>query len=174
MEIREALTFDDVLLVPAASSVLPSTADTRTMVTKSIILNIPIMSSAWICPPVLNRLLPLRSIHPTIDASGRSFVGAECAAAGFVPQPTASATSNTDLGISLGAPNFSRSIAIPGSIHPTNNASGIPIVDAERTAVGFAPQRTASAGPKKRAATSALSEPLKKKSNKQFVPGPQV
>ena len=46
MEIREALTFDDVLLVPAASSVLPSTADTRTFVTKSIGLNIPLMSSA--------------------------------------------------------------------------------------------------------------------------------
>jgi IMP dehydrogenase len=46
MKIREALTFDDVLLVPAASSVLPSTADTRTMVTKSINLNIPLMSSA--------------------------------------------------------------------------------------------------------------------------------
>lgn len=46
MEIREALTFDDVLLVPAASSVLPSTADTRTRVTKSIDLNIPLLSSA--------------------------------------------------------------------------------------------------------------------------------
>ncbi|TKZ21200.1 IMP dehydrogenase [Shimia litoralis] len=46
MEIREALTFDDVLLVPAASSVLPSTADTRTHVTNSIALNIPLMSSA--------------------------------------------------------------------------------------------------------------------------------
>ena len=46
MKIREALTFDDVLLVPAASSVLPGAADTRTMVTKSINLNIPLMSSA--------------------------------------------------------------------------------------------------------------------------------
>ncbi|WP_372614157.1 IMP dehydrogenase [Aquicoccus sp.] len=46
MEIREALTFDDVLLVPGASSVLPSTADTRTHVTKSIALNIPLLSSA--------------------------------------------------------------------------------------------------------------------------------
>ena len=46
MEIREALTFDDVLLVPARSSVLPSTADTRTKVTKSIDLNIPLLSSA--------------------------------------------------------------------------------------------------------------------------------
>ena len=46
MEIREALTFDDVLLVPAASSVLPNTADTRTRVTGSISLNIPLLSSA--------------------------------------------------------------------------------------------------------------------------------
>ena len=46
MEIREALTFDDVLLVPAASSVLPSTADTRTRVTRDIALNIPLLSSA--------------------------------------------------------------------------------------------------------------------------------
>ncbi|NSX54793.1 IMP dehydrogenase [Parasulfitobacter algicola] len=46
MEIREALTFDDVLLVPAASSVLPSTANTATWVTKSIALNIPLLSSA--------------------------------------------------------------------------------------------------------------------------------
>src|SRR6056297_2166504 len=46
MEIREALTFDDVLLVPNKSSVLPSTADTRTRVTKSIDLNIPLLSSA--------------------------------------------------------------------------------------------------------------------------------
>ena len=46
MEIREALSFDDVLLVPAASSVLPSTADTSTQVTKTIRLNIPLLSSA--------------------------------------------------------------------------------------------------------------------------------
>ncbi len=46
MEIREALTFDDVLLVPAASSVLPNTADTRTRVTRAIDLNIPLLSSA--------------------------------------------------------------------------------------------------------------------------------
>ncbi|MEX3015521.1 IMP dehydrogenase [Gymnodinialimonas hymeniacidonis] len=46
MEIREALTFDDVLLVPGKSSVLPSDADTRTQVTKTIALNIPLLSSA--------------------------------------------------------------------------------------------------------------------------------
>lgn len=46
MEIREALTFDDVLLVPGASEVLPAAADVRTNVTKSIRLNIPLLSSA--------------------------------------------------------------------------------------------------------------------------------
>jgi IMP dehydrogenase len=46
MEIREALTFDDVLLQPAASNVLPSTADTRTWATRDISLNIPLLSSA--------------------------------------------------------------------------------------------------------------------------------
>ncbi|RMC33939.1 IMP dehydrogenase [Paracoccus alkanivorans] len=46
MQIREALTFDDVLLVPAASNVLPSTADVTTYVTRSIRMNIPLLSSA--------------------------------------------------------------------------------------------------------------------------------
>ena len=46
MQIREALTFDDVLLVPGASSVLPATADTSTRVTREITMNIPLLSSA--------------------------------------------------------------------------------------------------------------------------------
>ncbi len=46
MDIRLGLTFDDVLLVPAASAVLPSMADTSTRVTQGITLNIPILSSA--------------------------------------------------------------------------------------------------------------------------------
>ena len=46
MEIREALTFDDVLLQPAESAILPSHADTRTHLTRSIELGIPLISSA--------------------------------------------------------------------------------------------------------------------------------
>ena len=41
-----ALTFDDVLLVPGASEILPSQADVATQVTRSIRLNIPVISSA--------------------------------------------------------------------------------------------------------------------------------
>lgn len=46
MDIRLGLTFDDVLLLPGESEVLPSQADTRTRLTKEIGLNIPILSSA--------------------------------------------------------------------------------------------------------------------------------
>ena len=45
-EIALGLTFDDVLLQPLESSVLPSQADTRTRLTREIPLNIPLMSSA--------------------------------------------------------------------------------------------------------------------------------
>ncbi|MBX6323119.1 MAG: IMP dehydrogenase [Rhodospirillaceae bacterium] len=46
MQFREALTFDDVLLVPAASAILPSETDTRTRLTRRIGLGIPILSAA--------------------------------------------------------------------------------------------------------------------------------
>ena len=44
--VKEALTFDDVLLVPAASDVLPSTVDLRTSLCNGINLNIPLVSAA--------------------------------------------------------------------------------------------------------------------------------
>ena len=46
MQIRDALTFDDVLLEPAESRLLPSQANTRTRLTQSIELGIPLMSAA--------------------------------------------------------------------------------------------------------------------------------
>ncbi len=44
--IAEALAFDDVLVVPGASAVLPAATDVRTRLTRRIALNIPLMSSA--------------------------------------------------------------------------------------------------------------------------------
>src|SRR5271156_2306357 len=44
--IPEGLTFDDVLLVPARSEVLPAEAETKTRLTRRIPLNIPIVSAA--------------------------------------------------------------------------------------------------------------------------------
>jgi IMP dehydrogenase len=46
MDIPLGLTFDDVLLYPGESEVLPSMADTRTRLTRGLSLNIPILSSA--------------------------------------------------------------------------------------------------------------------------------
>ena len=44
--IPEGLTFDDVLLVPGKSDVLPAQADTRTFLSRRIAINIPIVAAA--------------------------------------------------------------------------------------------------------------------------------
>src|ERR1700690_2285475 len=44
--VPEALTFDDVLLVPAYSDVVPTQVSTQTQLTKNITLNTPLMSAA--------------------------------------------------------------------------------------------------------------------------------
>jgi len=45
-ELREGLTFDDVLLLPAHSAILPKEADLSTWITPNISLNIPLLSAA--------------------------------------------------------------------------------------------------------------------------------
>ena len=44
--IAEALTFDDVLLLPGKSSVLPAETDTRTCLSRKLALNIPVVAAA--------------------------------------------------------------------------------------------------------------------------------
>ena len=45
-ELRDGLTFEDVLLVPAASEILPHDTDVSTWVTRRVRLNIPLLSAA--------------------------------------------------------------------------------------------------------------------------------
>ncbi|HBA55398.1 MAG TPA: IMP dehydrogenase, partial [Syntrophorhabdus aromaticivorans] len=45
-DIQEGLTFDDVLLVPSLSGIMPKDADISTFVTRNIKLNIPVLSAA--------------------------------------------------------------------------------------------------------------------------------
>jgi IMP dehydrogenase len=46
MEFKQSLTFDDVLLVPCYSEILPSEVEVQTMLTREIVLNIPLLSAA--------------------------------------------------------------------------------------------------------------------------------
>ena len=45
-KIKEAFTFDDVLIVPSLSSIKPNSADVSTKITKKLKLNLPLISSA--------------------------------------------------------------------------------------------------------------------------------
>ena len=98
-DIKMALTFDDLLLVPAESTILPKDVDTRTNLTNSIVMNIPIISAAVTAiptdtPPLLHTIVILpqndssvlpSTIHPRAETSApnrglRSAIGREYSA----------------------------------------------------------------------------------------------
>ena len=76
-----ALTFDDVLLVPAASEILPSQADVATQLTRSIRLNIPVISSAMDTVTEARLAIAMAQeggvgvIHRNLDARGAGAPG---------------------------------------------------------------------------------------------------
>ena len=78
MEIREALTFDDVLLKPAASSVLPGQVDTRTRLTGSIGLSVPLISAAmdtvteWRLAIAMAQAGGIGIIHRNLDVAAQA------------------------------------------------------------------------------------------------------
>ncbi|MDP7182631.1 MAG: IMP dehydrogenase [Alphaproteobacteria bacterium] len=78
MRIEEALTFDDVLLVPAASSILPADADTSTRLTREIELGIPLISSAMdtvtesALAIAMAQLGGLGVVHKNLDVQGQA------------------------------------------------------------------------------------------------------
>ena len=57
---EEALTFDDVLLLPAHSTVLPRTVNLQSRITEAISLNIPLISAAMDTVTEARLLLPWR------------------------------------------------------------------------------------------------------------------
>ena len=77
-DIKEAYTFDDVLLKPGASDILPSEADISSRVTRAIPLNIPIMASAMDTVTEARMAIAMAQagglgvIHRNFDAEGQA------------------------------------------------------------------------------------------------------
>ncbi|ATG47044.1 IMP dehydrogenase [Celeribacter ethanolicus] len=135
MEIREALTFDDVLLVPAASTVLPSTADTRTYVTKSIQLNIPLLSSAMDTVTEARMAIAMAQaggigvIHKNLNIEQQSIEVRRVKRfeSGIVYNPVTLTANQT--------------IADAKALCAQYNFTGFPVIDADRRIVGIVTNR---------------------------------
>jgi IMP dehydrogenase len=135
MDIPLGLTFDDVLLRPAESSVLPSMADTSTRLTRGIQLNIPVLSSAMDTVTEADMAIAMAQLggigvlHRNLD------VDAQCAAvravkryeSGMVVNPI-TITPDATLGEAQ-------------ALMLANRISGIPVVDAGGKLVGILTNR---------------------------------
>jgi IMP dehydrogenase len=135
MEILEAYTFDDVLLQPAASSVLPGQVNTRTRLTRSIDLNIPLISSAM----------------DTVTESGMAIAMAQCGGMGVVHR---NLTVEEQAGEILRVKKFESGMVVnPVTIAPNktlddaltlmkhHNISGVPVVEDGGKLVGILTNR---------------------------------
>jgi IMP dehydrogenase len=134
-QIRLGLTFDDVLLQPRDSDILPSQADTRTQITKSIALNIPILSSAMDTVTearmaiVMAQLGGIGVLHRnlTIEQQAAAVRQVKRFESGMVVNPI-----TVDPGATL---------AQARSIMADNAISGIPVVEANGKLVGILTNR---------------------------------
>jgi IMP dehydrogenase len=134
-KLREALTFDDVLLVPAESEVLPRDVEVKTRLTNSILLNLPLVSSAMdtvteaataIC---MAREGGLGFIHKnlTIEEQALEVVKVKKAESGVVVDPVIIAPEQT--------------LAVALELMRRHNISGLPVVGDDGRAVGILTNR---------------------------------
>lgn len=135
MEIELGLTFDDVLLQPGASDVLPSGANTSTYLTKSIKLNIPILSSAMDTVTEAKMAIVLAQ-NGGIGVLHRNLtIEQQCAAVRQVKRFESGMVVNP---ITIG-PNATLSQAI--DLMTNNGISGIPVVESDGKLVGMLTNR---------------------------------
>ncbi|WP_267393037.1 MULTISPECIES: IMP dehydrogenase [unclassified Sphingomonas] len=135
MDIRLGLTFDDVLLVPGESDIVPSMADTRTRVTKGIALNIPVLSSAMDTVTesqmaiVMAQLGGIGVLHRnlTIEEQVAAVRQVKRFESGMVVNPITIAPSAT--------------LAEAQALMAANRISGIPVVEADGKLVGILTNR---------------------------------
>ena len=128
---QEALTFDDVLLVPAHSTVLPNTANLSTKLTKEITLNIPMLSAAMDTVTETKLAISLAQeggigfIHKnmTIERQADRVRKVKKFESGIVSEPV---TVSPDL-----------TLAALAEMVKKNGFAGYPVVDAENNLIGI-------------------------------------
>ena len=133
--LREALTFDDVLLVPAFSEVIPRDVDVTTRLTPLIPLRIPLVSSAM--DTVTEAATAIRMareggigfIHKnlTIEQQAREVNRVKKAQSGIVVDPLTIAPSRT--------------LADALAIMRSHKISGLPVIDSEKRPIGILTNR---------------------------------
>ncbi|MFA7586300.1 MAG: IMP dehydrogenase [Novosphingobium sp.] len=135
MDIPLGLTFDDVLLRPAESDILPSMADTRTRLTRDIALNIPVISSAMDTVTEADMAIVMAQLGGIGVLHRNLTVDEQCAAvravkrfeSGMVVNPI-TITPDATLGEAQ-------------TIMQVNRISGIPVVEASGRLVGILTHR---------------------------------
>ena len=135
MKLEDAITFDDVLLVPAKSSVTPDMVDTKTFVTKDIKINIPLISSAMDTVTEKNMAIAMAQsggigvIHRNLSISRQAkYVSAvKRFESGIVYNP-----------ITL---NCNDTVKIAKKIAVRYNITGFPVVDKENKVLGILTNR---------------------------------
>ncbi|MBU6268146.1 MAG: IMP dehydrogenase [Sphingomonadales bacterium] len=135
MEISLGLTFDDVLLRPAESDIVPSMADTRTRLTRGIALNIPVISSAMDTVTEADMAIVMAQLGGIGVLHRNLTVEEQCAAvravkrfeSGMVVNPI-TITPDATLGEAQ-------------AIMQSNRISGIPVVEASGRLVGILTNR---------------------------------
>ncbi len=135
IEIPLGLTFDDVLLRPAESDIVPSMADTRTRLTREISLNIPVISSAMDTVTEADMAIVMAQLGGIGVLHRNLTVEQQCAAVRAVKRFESGMVVNP---ITIGP---DATLGEAQSIMLANRISGIPVVEAGGRLVGIVTNR---------------------------------
>ena len=134
-DIPLGLTFDDVLLQPGESEILPSQADTRTQLTKTISINIPVLSSAMDTVTEARMAIVMAQLGGIGVLHRNLSIEEQCAAVRQVKRFESGMVVNP-ITIDPGA-----TLAEARAIMADNSISGIPVVEANGRLAGILTNR---------------------------------
>ncbi|NBV14111.1 MAG: IMP dehydrogenase [Sphingobacteriia bacterium] len=133
--IHEGLTYDDVLLIPGFSETLPRDADTRTLLTPSIQLNIPILSAA------MDTVTEYRMAIAMAQEGGMGILHKNMSAEAQAEQVRKVKRSESGLIQDPVTLTPHDSLASAGKIMSEYKVGGIPVIDEQRHLVGILTNR---------------------------------